>query len=115
MAHKASGNASFTSIPPDHVAAIDAYKAALKALPDCSKVATEAAGAKSGSVQSGIQEVTEEEANAIQAEATTIGAGSEQRARDEVEEQIRECTKACWGNLAASYLAKVRSQVEQVS
>jgi RNase P/RNase MRP subunit POP5 len=29
--------------------------------------------------------------------------------REEVEEEIRDCTKACWGNLGACHLALVRS------
>jgi len=67
---------------------------------------------KPQSQASGIQEVTEEEANAIEVQAEDAEfeiADDEARAREEVEDQIRECTKACWGNLAACYLATVRS------
>ena len=59
---------------------------------------------------SGVEEVTEEEAAAIEAQqAGNIDPVRVERV--EIEEQIRECTKACWGNLAASYLATVSSPV----
>lgn len=58
---------------------------------------------------SGLQEVTEEEAVAIQKEENAKkGKSPEELEREEVEDEIKECTKACWGNLAACYIAVVR-------
>ena len=56
----------------------------------------------------GISEVTEDEA-AVIAASQTERADPAVIDREEVEEEIRQCTKACWGNLGACYIGKVGS------
>ena len=114
---KAQGNTSFTSKPPNHDAAVKAYRSALDILPPCPKkelkekpqpvVPPIADG------QSGLQEVTEEEAIAIEAESQKDKNGEMQKIseRETVEEEVRELSKACWGNLAACYVALVSSSL----
>ena len=111
VASKAKGNSAFTSKPADHDGAIELYQEALRCLPSCPKRKDKAtANAPPRPMGSGIQEVSEEEASAIEAEqqeAPAIDAAEQER--EDVEEEIRECTKSCWGNLAACHLAKVSS------
>lgn len=52
---------------------------------------------------SGLQEVTEEEAQAIEVE----NQREKDIQRETVELEIRECTKAVYGNLGAVYIAQV--------
>lgn len=52
---------------------------------------------------SGIAEVTEEEASAIEEE----NQREKDHEREGIESSIRECTKAVYGNLGAVYIAKV--------
>jgi hypothetical protein len=96
---KNEGNAAFTSKPPKTELAIEKYESALKLLPPVPKL--EPPTVKSPPVQvggSGIQEITDEEADAItQAEKKVMTE------REEVEGKIRECAKACHGNLAACW------------
>lgn len=49
--------------------------------------------------------MTEEEAAVIEKE--TIQETVEVTGSEEVEEEVRKCTKACWGNLAACYISLV--------
>jgi hypothetical protein len=53
--------------------------------------------------------VTDEEADAIEEEKIRAGQEVDEAAREraEVEEDIRECTKAVWGNLGACYTISV--------
>lgn len=74
-----------------------AYKSALDHLPPCPKKPPAKAA-------TGIAEVTDEEAAAIEADGKV---DPEVKEREEVEEEVRECTKACWGNLAACHMSLV--------
>lgn len=105
---KAQGNSHFTSKPPSHATAVEAYKSALALLPPCPrKEATPQI--KPEHVGSVIEEVTDEQAEEIiAAEQAKEHPGAEQQERDRLEEDIRECIKACWSNLAACHLATVR-------
>lgn len=111
---KSKGNASFTSKPPDHQAAVQSYRSAIAILPPCPRKEpvekTKPAVPPLVEGQSGIQEVTEEEAAAIQAESkqTSRVEDDQETEREKVEKEVRELTKACWGNLAACYIALVR-------
>ena len=101
---KATGNLHFTARPPELDLAVAAYKSALDHLPPCKKKPPIAAT----SPATGIAEVTEEEASAIEKEADENGVvDTEKQEREEVEDEVRECTKACWGNLAACYISMV--------
>jgi hypothetical protein len=63
-------------------------------------------------VGSVIEEVTDEQAEEIiAAEQAKAQPDAEQQERERLEEDIRECTKACWSNLAACHLATVRGFV----
>lgn len=105
---KAQGNQYFTAEPPDYQQAIDAYKKALGFLPDIPDKDS-AQMPENSEPASGIQEVTEEEAELIaQAERDAKEPlDPEVALRTQVEGDIRECTKACWGNLAACHNATV--------
>lgn len=95
---KDEGNKRFTAKHQQLDEARDSYLSALDKLPllpPPSKAAIPAA--------SGIQEVTDEEAEAIEAESHD----QERQQRVAVENQIRECSKAVWGNLGAVYLVMV--------
>lgn len=56
-------------------------------------------------VGSGIQEITDEEAEALQSESAPSEEvrDLEEVEREDVEEQIRELGKACYGNMAACW------------
>ncbi|ORX34756.1 hypothetical protein BD324DRAFT_634849 [Kockovaella imperatae] len=102
---KTKGNTCFQAKPPDLDNAISYYKQALDCLPavDKSSDLTTSRTPLPTSSGSGIQEITDEEAEAIQeSEKTTPEA--EQRKALEIE--LKDCTKACWGNLGACYIAK---------
>jgi hypothetical protein len=111
VASKTKGNSAFTSRPSNYDGAIEYYQDALKCLPNCPKKKGEGASKSSVPplpVGSGIQEVSDEEAQAIEAEQQDVPViGSAEQERADVEEEIRECTKSCWGNLAACHLANV--------
>lgn len=120
--HKITGNSHYTSKPPQYEQAIASYKLAIDHLPTFPSDPTDPEHQEQDSkndfkgkmkveepVPSGLQEVTEEEAVAIQKEENTKkGKSPEELEREEVEDEIKECTKACWGNLAACYIAIVR-------
>lgn len=72
------------------------YTAALDHLPDLPPPVLVAPA------PSGIQEVTEDEAAAIDAE----NARDKDTEREDAEQAIRECTKAVYGNLGAVYVAQ---------
>ena len=94
----------FTARPPNLDLAIAAYKQALEYLPPCKKKPPITANTPT----TGIAEVTEEEATAIEQEADQGGVVDvEKQEREEVEDEVRQCTKACWGNLAACYISMV--------
>ncbi|AAW46108.1 hypothetical protein CNK00610 [Cryptococcus deneoformans JEC21] len=117
--HKITGNSHYTSKPPQYEQAIASYKLAIDHLPTFPSDPTDPEHQEQDSkndfkgkmkveepVPSGLQEVTEEEAVAIQKEENTKkGKSPEELEREEVEDEIKECTKACWGNLAACYIA----------
>jgi hypothetical protein len=109
---KAQGNSHFTSKPPSHASAVEAYKSALAVLPPCPrKEATPQIKPKH--VGSVIEEVTDEQAEEIiAAEQEREHPNAEQQERDRLEEDIRDCTKACWSNLAACHLAMVSGSVK---
>lgn len=99
---KNDGNTAFTAKPPKVELAIEQYQSALKLLPPVPKLeAPQTKGPLVQSSGSGIQEITDEEADAIT--ASEPEALSE---REEVEAKIRECEKACHGNLAACWALK---------
>ena len=95
---KDEGNAAFTSKPPKTELAIEKYQSALKLLPPVPKLVTPAAKPLPVQNGSGIQEITDEEAEAIALSETKVLTE-----REEVEGKIRECAKACHGNLAACW------------
>ncbi|KGB77371.1 hypothetical protein CNBG_3209 [Cryptococcus deuterogattii R265] len=114
--HKATGNSHYTSKPPRYDDAIVSYKLAIDHLPtfpsDLTDPEQDSKNDDKGKakvkepVPSGLQEVSEEEAVAIEeAEKAKEGKSPEELEREEVEDEIKECTKACWGNLAACYIA----------
>jgi hypothetical protein len=62
---------------------------------------------------SGLAEVTDEEAAEIEKAVEDNATQDEEEdlatiEREQLEEEIRECTKACWGNLAACHIRLVR-------
>lgn len=63
-------------------------------------------------LHSGLQEVTDEEASAIQATTTARAEEKSEAAskREKLIEDIRECLKACYGNQAACHIARVRTR-----
>jgi hypothetical protein len=95
---KDEGNAAFTSKPPKTELAIEKYQSALKLLPPVPKLVTPATKPLPVQNGSGIQEITDEEAEAIAISETKVLTE-----REEVEGKIRECAKACHGNLAACW------------
>jgi hypothetical protein len=96
---KETGNKHFLAKPRRLDEARDSYNAALDHLPDLPPPRPfQTAPAES----SGLQEVTEEEAEAIEAE----NAREKDTEREGVEQEIRECTKAVYGNLGAVYVAQ---------
>ncbi|BEI82812.1 hypothetical protein CcaverHIS002_0306800 [Cutaneotrichosporon cavernicola] len=94
---KEQGNKHFLAKPRQLSMARDSYSAALDHLPDMPPRPAQVAPELSG-----IQEVTEEEADAINAE----NAREKDTVREDVEREIRECTKAVYGNLGAVYVAQ---------
>lgn len=81
-----------------------AYKSALDHLPPCPKKPPSTAVP----LETGIAEVTDDEAAAINEETSRQEAVDPAvREKEEVEEEIRDCTKACWGNLGACYISLV--------
>ncbi|OCF36285.1 hypothetical protein I316_02159 [Kwoniella heveanensis BCC8398] len=129
MGFKERGNKAFTYKPPKYEDAIQAYKSAIDHLPNVdppkdarpsstsqdntaikSKL-TSAGQASSAAADegSGIQEVTDEEAAIIEREIQDQN-NPEVVERRSVESDIRETTKACWGNLAACYIALKEDQ-----
>jgi cell envelope opacity-associated protein A len=114
--YKLKGNTAFTSKPPNHSAAIKSYRAALDILPPLPKKEAKDDKPKVAlppvvDGQGGIQEVTEEEASAIEAQSKMDQAPDEGKdqvtEREKVEDEARELMKACWGNLAACHVALV--------
>jgi len=95
---KDEGNAAFTSKPPNTELAIEKYQSALKLLPPVPKLDTPTTKPLPFESGSGIQEITDEEAEAITFAETKVLSE-----REEVEGKIRECAKACHGNLAACW------------
>lgn len=95
---KDNGNKHFIARPQRLEEARKSYLAAIDTLPVCPR--PEKAAPKTES--SGLAEVTDEEAAQIEADRLR----PRDTERDDVESDIRECTKAVWGNLAAVYLAE---------
>lgn len=105
---KEAGNKHFTASPRKLEEARDSYLAALGHLPDIHSEPVPPPP------PSGLQELTDDEAAALEAEGSeTIDAEKEERAI--LERDIRECTKAVWGNLAAVYLALVGVDANQLT
>ncbi|EIW67938.1 hypothetical protein TREMEDRAFT_32709 [Tremella mesenterica DSM 1558] len=127
ITHKNRGNTHFTSHPPAHQSALEAYTAALDLLPSVPPPPSRKGKSPEvdiGPIQDGadsmdntggakIHEVDEVEADMIEREAHEGVEMREKREkerrekkdREDVEKDIRECTKACWGNKAACYIA----------
>ena len=107
---KNAGNNYFTMKPPDLERAVASYKAALDYLPPCPRRTVVPKPPLTDNATSGLAEVNDEEAAAIeeQQHVAEPDSDSESREREEVEEEVRECTKACWGNLGACYTSLVR-------
>lgn len=110
------GNKYYSARPAELQPAVEKYKAALGFLPDVgrgesSESESSTSGGQSSSPTSepaGIQEVTEDEAEAIEQEEKRKAERSpEDIERERIEHAIRECAKACWGNLGACYAALV--------
>ncbi|WVQ93679.1 hypothetical protein IAU59_000755 [Kwoniella sp. CBS 9459] len=117
---KEAGNQSFTSKPPKYEEAVQSYKSAIDYLPNVdppksarnlnpgaegSETATHRDSNKISDLDgSGIQEVTDEEAALIEREMQDQ-QDPDVVERKAVEDEIRETTKACWGNLAACHIA----------
>lgn len=103
---KDEGNKAYTSKPPNHKLAIEKYEASLKHLPPIPKPRSPSPkDAKPAPIGSGIQEITDEEAEALQSGTNDDGRSPEEVEREEVEDQIRELGKACHGNMAACWAA----------
>jgi hypothetical protein len=94
---KNEGNTAYTSKPPQTELAIEKYESALKLLPPVPKL-EQVITPPAPSVSGGIQEITDEEADAI-----TLAEKKVLTEREEVEGSVRECGKACHGNLAACW------------
>lgn len=125
---KVEGNEHFTSKPPRHSDAVDSYETALKVLPtfDTLNNDQDEAGSKPMNAQSpplpkegsGVQELSDAEAAALEAELASKTSNdddkpvelSEEEQRKEVEEQITDTRKACLGNLGACFLAMERDK-----
>ena len=106
LSFKNRGNASFVSHPPNHQSAIASYTAALACLPTVPPPPT----TPPTNGVTGLEEVGEEEAAAIQAfeeERKRLEADPEAKERLRLEEQVSEMAKACWGNLGACHAALV--------
>lgn len=95
---KNTGNKHFTANPQRLDEARKSYLAAIDTLPSCPRPEK----TKSKVETSGLAEITDEEAAQIDAERLQ----PKDTERDNVEADVRECTKAVWGNLAAVYLAE---------
>ncbi|WVF66047.1 hypothetical protein IAT40_000785 [Kwoniella sp. CBS 6097] len=131
LGHKETGNKAFTSKPPKYEEAVQSYKLAIDHLPNVdppklsssadkdtrtpepapgardegkAKASVSASASAAKMEGSGIQEVTDEEAAVIEREMRHQD-DPEVVERKGVEDDIRETTKACWGNLAACYIA----------
>ncbi|WWD22495.1 hypothetical protein CI109_106988 [Kwoniella shandongensis] len=103
---KAEGNAHFTAKPPRYSDAIQSYEQAKFNLPILpGKEEKKQPEPKEGNV---IEEITDEEAAAI--EANEGLDNPEEIEREKLEDEIRECRKACLGNLAACHLAMKEDQ-----
>lgn len=98
MSLKDNGNKHFTASPQRLDEARKSYLSAIDTLPVCPRPEK----AKPKAEASGLEEVTDEEAAQIEADRLQ----PKDTERDDVEADIRECTKAVWGNLAAVYLAE---------
>ncbi|WVQ80860.1 hypothetical protein IAT38_002967 [Cryptococcus sp. DSM 104549] len=114
--HKATGNAHFTAKPPRYDDAIKSYQLALDHLPsflrddddgegDSAAVKGKGPAKPAAPAPSGLQEVTDEEAQQIEADANKPPPSPEAVERRGAEDAIRECNKACWGNMAACHIA----------
>lgn len=96
QALKVEGNAAFTSKPPNTKLAIEKYESALKLLPPVPKLETPP---KPAPASTGIQEISDEEAEEI----LSVPKDKEVSERESVEREVRDCGKACHGNLAACW------------
>lgn len=100
---KDEGNRAYTAKPPNYTLATEKYEGALKHLPPTPK--REAPTPKPATGGSGIQEITDEEAETIRLAEEEEVKSPEEEERAQVEDQIRDCGKACHGNLAACWAA----------
>lgn len=98
MSLKDNGNKHFTASPQRLEEARRSYLAAIDTLPEIPRPEK----AQHKAERSGLEEVTEEEAARIEADRLR----PKDTERDTVEADIRQCTKAVWGNLAAVYLGE---------
>lgn len=101
---KDAGNKHFLAKPQRLSEARDSYLAALDHLPDLPPRPSQFPP----QAPSGLQEVTEDEAEAIVAE----NEREKDTEREGIELDIRECTKAVYGNLGAVYVAQVSTVAE---
>jgi hypothetical protein len=97
---KVEGNTAFTSKPPNTELAIQEYESALRLLPPVPKLEAPPTPAPAST---GIQEITDEEAEAIAFAEKAKEKGAEISERETVEMEVRDCGKACHGNLAACW------------
>lgn len=85
------------SKPPKLDDARQCYLSALDLLPQ------ESPAAQPSAVPSGISEITDSEADELQASSSREGVE-----RQQIQGRIRDCSKAVWGNLGAVYTMTVR-------
>ena len=119
---KDQGNASYASKPPAYEDAIVAYTRAIEYLPPMPKRPSETARGKAREESplraaeeagggGGLVEVTDAEAEEIERER--LGEKSAKRVLEDAQDAVRECEKACWGNLGACHVALVSRYLGQ--
>ncbi|WWC66857.1 uncharacterized protein I206_100764 [Kwoniella pini CBS 10737] len=107
---KENGNELFKNKPPNYEKAIEFYLKAINHLPPTpeldQKEIIKEQEEKVKISNSGIEEVTDEEAFKIQENSNKLNnSNQEESDRINIQLEIKELTKAVWGNLAACYIA----------
>lgn len=98
------------SKPPDVESAMRAYRSAIDILPNMpfkQRISEKASG--KAPARSGVEEITEDEAAELKAASSTSPDPAKEEAdeRERIEDAIRQCQKASWGNLAACHVSLV--------
>ncbi len=87
------------------------YNEAIDGLPNIPKQESASTVKPKPEPESGLQEVTEEEATVIENAKTSEEVeveNEEVTQRREIEDEIRDCQKAVWGNIGACHVSLVR-------